>query len=55
VDLLPASVIDADGDEILVEEETDVSCNALHEKTIGTNIEGEELKRVSDVETDPVR
>jgi len=36
---LPASFLNTDGNEVLVEEETDVSGNVLHQKTVGTDVE----------------
>ena len=52
---LPASLFDTNGDEVLVEEETDVGGNVLHQKTIGTDVEWQQLQWVSDVERDPVQ
>jgi len=53
-DSLPASFFNTNGNEILVEEETDVGGNVLHEQTVGTNVEWQQLQGVSDVERDPI-
>jgi len=53
VDLLPASGINTNGDEVLVQEETDVGGNVLHEQTVGTNVERKQLEWVCNVERDP--
>jgi len=52
---LPASLLDTDGNKVLVEEETDVGGNVLHQKTVGTDVEWEQLQWVSNVEGDPVK
>jgi len=50
---LPASRSNTDWDKVLVEEQTDVGRNVLHQQTIGTNVKGENLERIGDVEGDP--
>jgi len=45
--------LNTDGDEVLVEEETDIGRDILHEQTIGAYVEGENLKRIGYVERNP--
>ena len=50
---LPATSVDTDRDEVLREEEADVSGDVLHKQAVGTNLETENLEGVGDVEGNP--
>ncbi len=47
---LPAAGSDTDGNDILRDEQADISADALQKQTICTNLEAKNLQRVSNVE-----
>jgi len=49
----PASGFDTDGNEVLVEEETNVGRDVLHQESVGTDVERENLQRIGNVERNP--